>query len=413
VGFWLHKSIKILPGVHVTVSNSGVSYSIGPRNARLTRHPGGRISSTVGLARMGLVHSRTLREARSHRPTPAPPAPTAPVAGSTAPGHPAPFPPGPAPSDPAPPTSGWPAPGEPARFSPAPGHPAPSPPAPAPGHPTPPTPGRPAPFPPAPAPGPPVPYPSPSPSPSASWPTDPPTPAWERDLLDALHTGRYAEVARAHGRTDPTLRLLAAALDGLGEPDPVRARELLGWVTAQGTSSLHSHPFTVRHLADRTWPVEIAHGATAYLGITHDVVLLAVAELHQAAGDLDAAIWTVEQADPTAPAALSLTELYSAAGRHTDVVDLTRDTVNADDATALLLVFRGRALAGLGDPYGARAALEESLRVPRASSVRHRALLERARLPGNDRAAARRDLETIHAEDPTFPGLTEALAGPR
>ncbi|GAA3226820.1 hypothetical protein GCM10017691_16660 [Pseudonocardia petroleophila] len=342
MGFWLHKSIKILPGVHVTVSNGGVSYSVGPRNARLTRHPGGRISSTVGLARMGLVHSTTLREARANRPTP-PPAP-------------APVPPPPAAQPP---------------DSPAP----------------------------APTPAPPT------------WAPSPVEPSWERDLLDALTTGRYAAVARAHGRTDPVVRLLAAALDGLAEPDPVRSRELLGWVAAQGTTPLHHHPFTTRHLRDRTWPVQIAHGATAYLGIANDVVLLAVAELHQAAGDLDAAIWTVEQAEPTAPAALSLTELYSDAGRHTDVVDLTTSTVNADDATALLLVFRGRALAELGHPDAARDALQGSLRVPRASSVRHRALLERARvdLSQGRRDDARRDLETVLHEDPVFPGLAAAL----
>lgn len=360
MGFWLHKSIKILPGVHVTVGNGGVSYSVGPRNMRLTRHPGGRITSSVGSARMGLMHSTTLREARSRRPAAPPPAPPAPAPPPATP--PPSGPPTYAPPDSAPPT-----------FAPPPS-----------GAPTS-------------APG------------SPPYPADPP--AWERDLLDAVRTGRYAAVARTHGRADPTLRLLAAALDGLAEPDPVRARELLGWVTAQGTTALHHHPFTTRHLADRTWPVPIAHGVTAHLGITTDVVLLAVAELHQAAGDLDAAIWTVEQAEPTAPAALSLTELYGEAGRHSEVVDLTDGTVNADDATALLLVFRGRALAALGRVDAARDALQEALRVPqRASSVRHRALLERARLAQGDPAAARRDLETIRAADPDFPGLTDALA---
>lgn len=331
--FGLHKSIKILPGVRVTVGTGGVSYSLGGRKLRITRHPGGRISRTVGLPGLGLSHSSTLRDAPARRAAAAP-APTPPAASS-------------APSLP-------------------------------------------------------------------PWPADPPprpVPAGERDLLDALATGRYADVARTHGRADPTLRLLAAALDGLATPDPVRSRELLGWVAARGTTALHHHPFTTRHLADRTWPVEIAHGATAYLGITTDVVLLAAAELHQAAGDLDTAIWTVEQAEPTAPAALSLAELYGDAGRHVDVVDLTDGTVNADDATALLLVFRGRALAGLGYADAARGALEEALRVPRASSVRHRALLERARvaLGQADRATARRDLEQILEDDPTYPGLPEAL----
>ncbi|MHA6784260.1 DUF4236 domain-containing protein [Pseudonocardia saturnea] len=334
MGFGLHKSIKILPGVRVTVGTGGVSYSLGGRKLRITRHPGGRISRTVGLPGLGLSHSSTLRDAPARRAAAAP----------TATPPPPPVPPQPVPPRPADP---------PPR----------------------------------------------------------PVPAGERDLLDAMATGRYADVARAHGRADPTLRLLAAALDGLATPDPVRARELLGWVAAQGATALHHHPFTTRHLTDRTWPVEIAHGATAYLGITTDVVLLAAAELHQAAGDLDTAIWTVEQAEPTAPAALSLTELYGDAGRHADVVDLTNGTTNRDDATALLLVFRGRALAGLGYADAARGALEEALRVPRASSVRHRALLERARvaLGQGDRASAQRDLQQVLTDDPTYPGLPEAL----
>jgi tetratricopeptide (TPR) repeat protein len=323
VGFRLHKTIRVLPGVHLTVSGSGISYSVGGRKLRITRHPGGRISRTVGLPGLGLSHSGTLREAKPRRAAAPAPAPAA-----------------------------------------------------------------------------------------AVWPADPPAPAWERDLLDALQTGRYAEVARTHGRADPTLRLLAAALDGLAEPDPLRARELLGWVAAHDTTALRRHPFTTAHLATRTWPVEIAHGATACLGIANDVVLLAVAELHQAAGDLDVAIRAVEQAEPTAPAALSLTELYSDAGRHADVVDLTNGTVNADDATALLLVFRGRAFAGLGYANAAREALDEALREPaRASSVRHRALLERGRVAVSqgDRAAARHDLERILADDPAYPGVVEAL----
>jgi hypothetical protein len=73
-----------------------------------------------------------------------------------------------------------------------------------------------------------------------------------------------------------------------------------------------------------------------------DVVLLAAVELHQDAGDLDTAIWTVEQAHPTAIAAVSLTELYCDAGRDQDIVDLTNGIANQDDATVLLLALRGR-----------------------------------------------------------------------
>ncbi|MDV8068142.1 hypothetical protein R4P64_16635 [Rhodococcus sp. IEGM 1366] len=48
----------------------------------------------------------------------------------------------------------------------------------------------------------------------------------------------------------------------------------------------------------------------------------------------------------------------------------------------------------------------------RASEVRHRALLERAQvdLSQNRKAAARKSIEKVLAEDPTYPGLQEALA---
>lgn len=57
---------------------------------------------------------------------------------------------------------------------------------------------------------------------------------------------------------------------------------------------LATHPFVTKYLPDRTWSVEIAAGITADLRIGDDAVLLAAAELHQAAGDLDTAIWTVQ-----------------------------------------------------------------------------------------------------------------------
>ena len=212
--------------------------------------------------------------------------------------------------------------------------------------------------------------------------------------------------------------MLAAALDGLaqfGNPDPSaqdRARSLIGWAIAQGVN-LATHPFVMKYLAERTWPVEIATGIVAHLSIAHDVLLLAEAELHQAAGDLPAAIWTVEQAVPTAPAALSLVELYSDAGQHQGVVDLTNDITNLDDSSALLLTLRARSFSALGYYDAAREALKDALRIKagRSAEVRHRALVERAELnlKTNKKAAARKDLELVLAEDSNYPGLPELL----
>lgn len=248
-------------------------------------------------------------------------------------------------------------------------------------------------------------------------------PAWEKDLFAVLSSTRpedYGAVARKHGRTAAHARTLSAALEGLlhfdrGHGDPnadARARSLLGWAVAQDATDPMMR-FVGKYLVDRTWPVEIVPGVTAQLRLQDDVLLLAAAELHQAAGDLDAAIWTVEQAHPSAHAALSLVELYSAAGRHRDVIDMTNGVTNSDDATSLLLALRGRAFAQLGFNDAAREGFAAALRVrSRSAPVRHRALLERAQvdLAQNRKAAARKNFERILAEDPTYPGLADMLA---
>lgn len=247
--------------------------------------------------------------------------------------------------------------------------------------------------------------------------------AWERDLFAILTSTRpddYVAVARKHGRAAGHARVLAAALEGLlhfecGHGDPnaeSRARSLLGWAVAQDATEPMMQ-FIGKYLPDRTWPVEIVSGVTAELRLRDDVLLLAAAELHQAAGDLDAAIWTVEQAHPTGHAALSLVDLYSAAGRHRDVIEMTNGVTNSDDATALLLALRGRAFAQLGFNDAAREGFTAALRVrSRSAPVRHRALLERAQvdLAQNRIAAARKNFEKILAEDPSYPGLANALS---
>lgn len=269
------------------------------------------------------------------------------------------------------------------------------------------------------------------PSPAAPVPSPapcPPTPgmlapAWEKDLFGVLRSTQpadYIAISRKHGRAVPHARLLAAMLEGLlhfelgaGNPQAeARARSLLGWAAAQDATGPLVQ-FVVAYLSDRTWPVEIVPGVTAVLRLHDDVVLLAVAELHQAAGDLEAAIWTVEQARPTTHAALSLVELYTDAGRHQAVIDMTNGVTNEDDATALLLALRGRAFAQLGYNDAAREGFTAALRVrTRSAAVRHRTLLERAQvdLAQNRRASARKSIEKVLAEDPSYPGLAEALA---
>ncbi|MFD6896986.1 DUF4236 domain-containing protein [Rhodococcus sp. NPDC060086] len=343
MGFRMSKSIKIVPGVRLNVSRSGIGYSVGGKGVRVTKHANGRVSRTLSVPGSGLSHRQTISPARSRTSNSAR-----------------------------------------ARRSPA-VTATPPPPRPA-------TPGM-------------------------------LSPAWEKDLFAVLRSTEpadYIAISRKHGRSAPHARLLAAMLEGLlhfelgaGNPQAeARAQSLLGWAAAQDATEALGR-FISTYLADRTWPVEIVPGVTAALRLQDDVVLLAAAELHQAAGDLDAAIWTVEQAQPTTHAALSLVELYTDAGHHQAVIDMTNGVTNDDDATALLLALRGRAFAQQGYNDAAREGFTAALRVrTRSAAVRHRTLLERAQvdLAQNRKAAARKSIEKVLAEDPSYPGLSEALA---
>jgi tetratricopeptide (TPR) repeat protein len=158
--------------------------------------------------------------------------------------------------------------------------------------------------------------------------------------------------------------------------------------------------------------LNIARGVSATLPIGRDAVGLTLAELRQERGDLDAAIDVVEQLEPSTYAAVSLADLYAAAGRFDDVIDLTNGVTNEDDASALLLTFRGMAFRQQGMHDAAHEVLKEALKArSRDMSIRHLALSERAAnyLAQNKKAMARKDLERILAEDSDVDGVAERL----
>jgi tetratricopeptide (TPR) repeat protein len=95
------------------------------------------------------------------------------------------------------------------------------------------------------------------------------------------------------------------------------------------------------------------------------------------------------------------------------VIELTEGVKNEDDASALLLVFRGQAFREQGFHDAAHEALKEALRSrSRAPEIRHHALAERAQnyLAQGKKAQARKDLERILAEDSSYEGVRERLA---
>jgi hypothetical protein len=81
MGFWAQKSIKLAPGVRMTVTPRGVSLRAGVKVTRVSASSDGRVSRTLSVARKGgsqvTATGRALRppaapSAASHAPKPGP-----------------------------------------------------------------------------------------------------------------------------------------------------------------------------------------------------------------------------------------------------------------------------------------------------------------------------------------------------
>ena len=232
-------------------------------------------------------------------------------------------------------------------------------------------------------------------------------------VLYAAVQGGDADAIDAVAATYPDLRLASATLAGLLKfGTGQRAEDLLSWVWSSGSEPADD-PFIQKYVHVRAFELLIAPGVTADLRIGRTAIGLALAELLQGGGQLEAAVDVVESLEPYSFAAVSLAELYAQTERWADVVTLTDGVTNEDDSTALLCVLRGEALREQGYFDSSRAALREALSSKaRDPVIRHRAWLERARTyeAEGKRSLARKDLERIMAEDSTYPGLAESLA---
>jgi tetratricopeptide (TPR) repeat protein len=237
-------------------------------------------------------------------------------------------------------------------------------------------------------------------------------PKGEKQLYKAVK-GQDVQAMKQVGVEHPDFRLPSYSIAGLMmlTSEPEEAERLLGEAFAIGSDPADDK-FVSTYLFTRL-ELSLAQGVTAELPINRDAVGLALAELKQDHGDLEGAIDVVEELEPTTYAAVSLAELYAQTGRCDDVIELTEGLKNEDDASALLLVFRGQALREQGVHDAAHEALKEALRSrSRAAPIRHLALAERAQnyLAQGKKGIARKDYERILAEDSDYDGVREQLA---
>lgn len=240
-------------------------------------------------------------------------------------------------------------------------------------------------------------------------------PKAEKDLYAAVSTGDPDKVEQI-ANSDQSVALAAATLCGImrvNRGDDSGARRDLQWVFDTGSDPSTDH--FLSSYAALTIHIEVTDGVTVTVPVSRDAVGLMLAELYGRAEppDLAKATQVVHALPRTTLTALSLADLLDQAGQFDEVIDVTEGAPNSDDATSLLWVFRGIAFREKG---AHDAALECFTKVTRCRSrnptVLHRARFERARCYAamGRKAQARKDLGVIQAEDPSFEGVTEALA---
>ena len=176
---------------------------------------------------------------------------------------------------------------------------------------------------------------------------------------------------------------------------------------------IDSDPLFRKYLGLKGFDVGIAEGVVANLNLNRDAVGLLFAETLQSQGELNTAIEVVEDLYPTQTTALSLADLYITAKKWEEVIEVTNGMTNVDDATCLLLIYRGIAFRETGYKDAAKEALKEALKSKKRSMIiRHRGHAERALIYMADgkRALALKEVEKIMAENPNDEGVKLILS---
>jgi len=174
---------------------------------------------------------------------------------------------------------------------------------------------------------------------------------------------------------------------------------------------VESHGFTQKYLADYRLNLGIAGGVSVELPLSHDAAILALAEGLQIQGQTETAVFYVESLDPSLPALLSLTDLYSDLQDWDEVLKLTDRVSISSELTAMLALFRAKAHLALREHVAAKECKTLTASKKYGPGLRFQALALRAEISLADGAFARAtaDLEKILAEDSSVPGIREAI----
>lgn len=240
------------------------------------------------------------------------------------------------------------------------------------------------------------------------------SPSYEKEFHKAKRLDTVQEYQRLitvypEARTAGSFMLALKFIESKDYPLALQVLENL-WAN---NDKIDSDPLFRKYLGLKGFEVGIAEGVVASLNLNRDALGLLLAETLQSQGHLERAIEVVENLYPTQITALSLADLYISAKKWSNVIEVSNGILNVDDATCLIVIYRGIAFRESGYLDAAKESFKEALKSKKRSMViRHRGHAERALVyiaEGKD-SMALKEVEKIMAENPNDEGVKLILS---
>nr|WP_242466506.1 tetratricopeptide repeat protein [Thiohalobacter sp. COW1] len=249
------------------------------------------------------------------------------------------------------------------------------------------------------------------------------TPAGEEALVDGCRALALGDEAAALKHLRQATSLADGAfLAGFLALKHKNFDNAIAWLNQAVENSSRLGRYFAKYGMAATLSLPITEEVTAHLGPNRRGVWLGLAEAHQGRGEIEAAIAWLEQLRRKDPedivARLSLAELLlerDADDRKTGhrVVKLAQGIDNESELHATLLLYKARALRGLGMLTPARDALTLALRrkKDRPEDLLQALRFERAEVYAElgHKSRARREWEKLYAGNPDYAGVAERL----
>lgn len=242
-------------------------------------------------------------------------------------------------------------------------------------------------------------------------------PKGEKELYKAIKDGAPVETIEQIANTYPTFRNAALAFAAVkriqADQADSKALSILGELFANGYDPA-SDAFSSKYLSPvLSLSVSIPSYPVARLPFSRALLAVAYAGGLFKTGRNDKALNLADYIKDTVAGQILLVELYDESGYTKQALSVTDNLNNDDEASMLLLVLRGKALAKLGYLDAALEAFKEALRYrSRPDQLKMFAWFNRAQAYANAGkfTQARKDAERVMAEDFGYDGIQDLMA---